>query len=68
MLESQLQQLANIVPPANQGKVPRQSEDLETANLVDIFNAGIYGVILYPKDGMTRLCQSRKMTQEDRSS
>jgi hypothetical protein len=38
MLESQLQQLANIVP-ANQGKILGQSEDLETANLVDIFNA-----------------------------
>jgi hypothetical protein len=41
MLESQLQQLANIVP-ANQGKIPGQPEDLETANLVDIFNAGSY--------------------------
>jgi hypothetical protein len=41
MLESQLQQLANIVP-ANQGKILGQSEDLETANLVDIFNAGSY--------------------------
>jgi hypothetical protein len=42
MLQSQLQQLANVVPPANQGKIPGQSEDLETANLVDIFNAGSY--------------------------
>jgi hypothetical protein len=41
MLESQLQQLANIVP-ANQGKILRQPEDLETTNLVDIFNAGSY--------------------------
>jgi hypothetical protein len=41
MLESQLQQLANIVP-ANQGKIPEQPEDLETANLIDIFNAGSY--------------------------
>jgi hypothetical protein len=41
MLESQLQQLVNIVP-ANKGKIPRQPEDLETANLVDIFNAGSY--------------------------
>jgi hypothetical protein len=38
MLESQLQQLANIVP-ANQGKIPGQPKDLETANLIDIFNA-----------------------------
>jgi hypothetical protein len=41
MLESQLQQLANIVL-ANQGKILGQPEDLETTNLVDIFNAGSY--------------------------
>jgi hypothetical protein len=42
MLESQLQQLANVVPPANQGKILGQQKDLETTNLVDIFNAGSY--------------------------
>jgi hypothetical protein len=42
MLESQLQQLASVVPPANQGKISGQPEDLETTNLVDIFNAGSY--------------------------
>jgi hypothetical protein len=42
MLESQLQQLASAVPPANQGKISRQLEDLETTNLVDIFNVGSY--------------------------
>jgi hypothetical protein len=41
MLESQLQQLANIVP-ANHGKISGQPEDLETINLVDMFNAGSY--------------------------
>jgi methyl-accepting chemotaxis protein len=41
MLESQLQQLVNIVP-ANQGKILGQPKDLETANLVDIFNAESY--------------------------
>jgi hypothetical protein len=41
MLESQLQQLANIVP-ANKGKILEQPEDLETINIVDIFNAGSY--------------------------
>jgi hypothetical protein len=41
MLESQLQQLANIVP-ANQGKILGQPKDLETTNLVDIFNVGSY--------------------------
>jgi hypothetical protein len=33
MLESQLQQLANIVP-TNQGKIPGQPEDLETAKIL----------------------------------
>jgi hypothetical protein len=41
MLESQLQHLANIVP-ANQGKIPGQPKDLETTNLVDIFNVESY--------------------------
>jgi hypothetical protein len=41
MLDSQLQQLANVVP-ANQGKIPGQRKDLESANLVDIFNIGSY--------------------------
>jgi hypothetical protein len=36
-----LQQLANVVL-ANQGKTPGQPKDLETTNLVDIFNAGSY--------------------------
>jgi hypothetical protein len=42
MLESQLQQLASVVPPANQGKILGQPKDLDIANLVDIFNAGSY--------------------------
>jgi hypothetical protein len=42
MLESQLQQHASVVPPANQGKILGQPKDLETVNLVDIFNAGSY--------------------------
>jgi hypothetical protein len=36
-----LQHLANIVP-TNQGKISGQPEDLETTNLVDIFNAESY--------------------------
>jgi len=39
MLESQLAQLAVVVPPLEKGKIPGQPEDLETANLVDIHNA-----------------------------
>jgi hypothetical protein len=42
MIESQIAQLASSVPLANKGKIPRQSKELETANLVDIFNAGWY--------------------------
>jgi hypothetical protein len=38
MLESQLQQLANVVPLANQGRISGQPEDLETTNLINIFN------------------------------
>jgi len=39
MLESQLAQLDVVVPPLEKGKILGQSEDLETANLVDIHNA-----------------------------
>jgi hypothetical protein len=42
MLESQLAQLAAVVPPLEKGKIPSQLEDLETANLVDIHNATNY--------------------------
>jgi uncharacterized coiled-coil protein SlyX len=42
MIESEIQQLATVVPPANQGKILGQSEELESTNLVDIFNAGRY--------------------------
>jgi len=38
MLESQIAQLAAHVPPSDNGKIPGQSENLETANLVDIHN------------------------------
>jgi len=42
MLESQLQQLAPFATTNDQGKIPRQPGELETANLVDIFNARSY--------------------------
>jgi uncharacterized coiled-coil protein SlyX len=42
MIESQISQLATAVPPANQDKIPRQPEELESTNLVDIFNAESY--------------------------
>ena len=31
-----------VVPPSDKGKIPRQPEDLETANLVNIHNAVFY--------------------------
>jgi guanylate kinase len=42
MIESQIQQLATAVPPTNQGKILGQLEELESTNLVDIFNVGSY--------------------------
>jgi len=42
MIESQLAQLAAAVPPLEKGKISGQSEDLETINLVDIYNAANY--------------------------
>jgi len=42
MLESQLAQLAATVPPLEKDKIPGQPEELESANLVNIFNAGFY--------------------------
>jgi len=42
MLESQLAQLAVVVPPLEKGKISGQPEDLETTNLVDIHNATQY--------------------------
>ena len=39
VIESQIAQLAAVVPPSDKGKILGQPEDLETANLVDIHNA-----------------------------
>ena len=41
MIESQLNQIAAAVPATNPG-IPSQPEGLESANLVDIFDAGNY--------------------------
>ena len=40
MVESQIAQLATSVPSNPPGRIPGQPEELETANLVDIYNAG----------------------------
>jgi hypothetical protein len=42
MIESQIAQLAAVVPLSDKGKNPEQPEDLETINLVDIHNATFY--------------------------
>ena len=42
MIESQIAQLAAVVPPSDKGKVSGQLEDLETINLIDIHNAAYY--------------------------
>jgi hypothetical protein len=42
MIESQIAQLAADVPPLDKGKILGQPEDLETANLVNIYNAAFY--------------------------
>jgi uncharacterized coiled-coil protein SlyX len=39
MIESQISQLAALVPVMEKGKISRKPEDLETTNLVDIYNA-----------------------------
>jgi hypothetical protein len=40
MIESQIYQLAASVPVTEKGKIPGKPKDLETTNLVDIYNAG----------------------------
>jgi septal ring factor EnvC (AmiA/AmiB activator) len=42
MIESQIAHLASSIPPADKGKISWQPKELETANLIDIFNAGWY--------------------------
>ena len=42
MIESQIAQLAVVVPSTDKGKIPEKPKDLETANLVDIHNAAYY--------------------------
>ena len=42
MIESQIALLAAAVPSTDKGKILGQLEDLKTANLVDVHNAGYY--------------------------
>ena len=69
MVESQIAQLAAIVPPSDKGKILGQPEDLETTNLIDIHNATYY----YTEPSMGRWidyipCLKRKVFQKDLSS
>jgi hypothetical protein len=42
MIESQIAQLAAVVPLIDKGKILRQPKDLETTNLVDVHNVAYY--------------------------
>ena len=42
MLESQIAQLTAAIPSTEKGKIPGQSEEIETVNLVEIYNADFY--------------------------
>ena len=42
MIESHISQLTISIPSTTPGKIPGQPEELESANLVDIFNVGFY--------------------------
>ena len=42
IIESHMAQLAASVPPTNKGKLLGQPEELETANLINIFHAEWY--------------------------
>jgi hypothetical protein len=42
MVESQIAQLAAVVPPSDKGKILGQPKDLEITNLVDIHNGAYY--------------------------
>ena len=42
MIESQIAQLATVVPSTDKGKIPGQLEDPKTANLVEIHSAEYY--------------------------
>ena len=49
MIESQIAELAAVVPSTDKGKILRQPEDLKTTNLVDIHNAA--GYYIEPSSG-----------------
>ena len=42
MIESQIAQLASVVPQTDKGKILGQPKDLETTNFGDIHNAAYY--------------------------
>jgi hypothetical protein len=42
IIESPIAQLASSIPLPDKGKIPGQPEELETTNLIDIFNVGWY--------------------------
>ena len=56
MIELQIAQPMAAVPPTDKGKIPRQLEDLETANLIDIHNAAYYCIYNHQLECLTRFC------------
>jgi hypothetical protein len=44
MIQSQLAQLAAVVPPLEKDKILGQPKDLETANLINIYNSANYHI------------------------
>jgi len=66
MIESCLNQIAAVVPATNPG-IPSQSEGLEFANLVDMFDTGTTGVTPLQKLLLT-FCWSREAIEDAPSS
>jgi len=65
MIESELNQIAATVPVTNSG-IPSQPEGLESANLVDMFDAGNWSNLV--TEVTTDLCRSREAIQDAPSS
>ena len=66
MIESPLNQIAAAVPTTNPG-IPSQPEGLESANLVDMFDAG--NIRVTPSlNSLLTFCRSREAIQDAPSS
>ena len=68
MIESQIAQLAAVVPPSDKCKILGQPEDLETTNLVDIHNVAYYYIEPSTRRWIDYTLLKRRAIQEDLSS